>query len=63
MSEKEKAITQGVSDAFDFFLSQRDMSTFSFIESATKKAVGEWLEEHSSELVAGVARAIAVQSA
>jgi hypothetical protein len=60
MTEKNiKAVTQGVTDAWDFWLSQHDVSVPDRIEAAVGDAFKAWLDQHTAELIAAIAEAAA----
>ncbi|MCX5607184.1 hypothetical protein OHB39_06250 [Streptomyces sp. NBC_00047] len=59
MSTPPEAITKGISDAWDFWLSQHDISTPELIQDAVEKSVSSWLTAHSDELIAAIATAVA----
>lgn len=63
MTEKptteQEAVAKGVADAWDFWLSQHDISTPELIEAAVEKSVSGWLAAHSDELIAAIAKAVA----
>lgn len=52
---KESAARQGVSDAWDFWLSQHPISVPELIKDAVKEAVTEWLDRHGRDLFDGPA--------
>jgi hypothetical protein len=54
------ATTEGVRDAWDFWLSERSAITLpSIIESAIRAEVGAWLDAHSDDVIAAIAKAAA----
>jgi hypothetical protein len=57
MTVKEKAIVSGVSDAFDFWLSQHPITVQGLVEEAIKEALRERLENHSSEIISEIGQA------
>lgn len=44
-----------MTEAFDFWLSQHDISTPACIEYAAEKAIRAWLEAHSNEIIERIA--------
>jgi hypothetical protein len=52
---KLNSAAQGVADAWDFYLSQHDVSVPDMIERAVEKAWTEWLEAHSDDIIAAIA--------
>ncbi|MEU1686472.1 hypothetical protein [Micromonospora sp. NPDC005707] len=63
----DDVIKAAVTDAWDFWLSQREVSLPELIQAATKEAVREWLDERGPELFAAAireaARAAAIDAA
>jgi hypothetical protein len=53
-------ITKGVANAFEFWLSQHDISTPSAIESAISKSFENWLNQNSDEIIDRVASKVKV---
>lgn len=49
-TDRYKATTEGVRDAWDFWLSQHDVSVPETIAFAVKNAVNEWLNRHGDDL-------------
>lgn len=47
----EEAISLGVRDAWDFWLSQHDISVPECIEAAVREAVSDWLDSHTADLL------------
>lgn len=62
MSPEREATRKGVSDAWDFWLSQHDISTPELIEAAVKEATSAWLTANTDRLITAVAEAIALQA-
>lgn len=62
MTIPPEAITKGVADSFDFWLSQHDISTPEVIQAGVERALGGWLASHSDELIAAIAKAVADKS-
>jgi len=52
MTTEHDATKAGVSDAWDFWLSQHDVSVPETIEAAVKDAVTKWLNIHGEDLFA-----------
>jgi hypothetical protein len=50
MTEKHDAVKAGVADAWDFWLSQHDVSVPMTIENAVKAAITDWLDRNGEEL-------------
>lgn len=50
-SPEHDSVKAGVADAWDFWLSQHDVSVPATIHSAVKEAVGRWLDVHGADLV------------
>lgn len=50
-----EAIQKGVTEAFDFWLSQHDVTMPACIEYAVEKAMKAWLEEHTEEIIERIA--------
>ncbi len=59
MSSEHDAAIKGVSEAWDFWLSQHDVSTPECIVEAVGQAFTGWLNTHSDELIAAIAQAAA----
>jgi hypothetical protein len=57
-SDREDVTHEAIRDAWDFWLSQHDVSVPLIIEQAIKSAVMTWLEEHTDELLNRVATEI-----
>jgi hypothetical protein len=53
------AIAKGVTDSWDFWLSQHDVSVPDTIEVAVRGAVQVWLEANTPALTAAIAKAVA----
>jgi len=53
------AVTKGVTDSFDFWLSQHDISTPEVIQAGVERSISGWLASHSDELIAAIAKAVA----
>ncbi|MFG2870999.1 hypothetical protein [Streptomyces sp. NPDC048338] len=49
-------------DAWDFWLSQHDISTPELIETAVKEATSAWLDANTDRLIAAVAEVVARQA-
>ena len=49
---EEKEIREGVTEAFDFWLSQHDISFPDLLEEAIKQAFREWLNDHEGVVLA-----------
>lgn len=64
MSDTDKLndIARGVADAWDVFLTVHDYSVPDRIETAVKKAFGEWLDANTDELIERIASAVAKNS-
>jgi hypothetical protein len=45
----------GVRDAFDFWLSQHDISVPEMFQQSIKAAVEAWLDNHSNEIIEAIA--------
>ncbi|WP_446218805.1 hypothetical protein [Micromonospora sp. IBHARD004] len=45
----------GVADAFDFWLSQHDVTVPQAIEDAAERAITNWLNAHADELIEAIA--------
>lgn len=54
-TDRHKAISDGVAEAFDFWLSQYPISTPECIEVAVMRVFDCWLDNHKDEIVAAVA--------
>lgn len=52
---KQDSIKAGVADAWDFWMSQHDVSMGDLIGDAVRDAVGRWLDAHSEELIEAIA--------
>lgn len=61
MSKEHEAIVKGVTDAWDFWLSQHDVSTPELIQAGVEEAVADWLRAHldPAEVTTAIARAVA----
>jgi DNA-directed RNA polymerase alpha subunit len=59
----QKGIAKGVEGAFDFWLSQHDVTTPDCIVEGVKQAVAEFLEKNAKEIIAAVAGSIREPSA
>jgi hypothetical protein len=55
-SSKGDAVQTGVQDAWDFWLSQHPISVPEIIEAAVRKAVADWLDQHTDELLDRIGR-------
>lgn len=53
------AIVEAVTDAWDFWLSQHDITVPRCIGDAVHDVMKEWLAEHKDEIIAAVAAATA----
>ena len=54
-SSKADAATAGVESAWDFWLSQHEVTVSDCIMEAVETAVGNWLDEHTDELIVAIA--------
>lgn len=54
-----KAIREGVTESFDFWLSQHDVSTPECIIEGVEKAFRTWLENNEDRLIEAIAAACA----
>jgi hypothetical protein len=54
-----KATTKGVTDAWDLWLSQHDITVPDCIEAAATAAVRGWLIDNTPELIKAIAEAVA----
>lgn len=52
---KAKAVELGVRDAFDFWLSQHEISFPALCEDAIQNTLSEWLDAHEDEIIAAIA--------
>ena len=52
---REDSTRKGVSDAWDFWLSQHDVSVPETIFAAVEKAVRGWLDDNTDALIAAIA--------
>ncbi|RST13466.1 hypothetical protein [Streptomyces sp. WAC05950] len=59
MTISPDAVTKGVTDAFDFWLSQHDISTPEVIQAGVERALDGWLVSHSDDLITAIAKAVA----
>jgi hypothetical protein len=59
MTNKSEDVTKGVENAWDFWLSQHDITVPAAIENAVGTAFGAWLNAHSDELIAAIAVEVA----
>lgn len=55
MSKEQESIRDGVTKAWDFWLSQHDVSTPELIHLAVKDAVKEWMDENEMLVAAALA--------
>jgi hypothetical protein len=55
MDDKRTATQIGVRDAWDFYLSQHNVSVPETIEIAMREAMTEWLNAHSQEIIDTIA--------
>ena len=53
---KLNATAEGVRDAFDFWLSQHNVSVPDIFELAIRAAVSAWLDDHAEEIVEAIAK-------
>jgi hypothetical protein len=58
-NDRHDAITKGVTDAWDFWLSQHDVTVPDTIEAAVSTATRAWLDGHTPELIEAIAKAVA----
>jgi hypothetical protein len=56
MSTRLNSVSKGVSDAWDFWLSQHDISVPEIIELAVNQAVAAWFDDHTDELIEAIAK-------
>ena len=59
MTTEHDAIAKGVTDAWDSWLSQHDISVPDTIEVAVRGAVYVWLDIHTPTLIEAIAKAVA----
>jgi hypothetical protein len=53
---------KGVESAFDFWLSQHDISVPEMFETAIKQAVTNWLDDNEDRIIEAIATAIATNA-
>ena len=53
---KQTATERGVTEAFDFWLSQRPITVPEIMEAAIKAALKEWLDDNHVEIVEAIAK-------
>lgn len=53
---RSRATTEGVAEAWDWWLSQHDVSVPELIYDAVTKAVTSWLNTHEDDLIDAIAR-------
>jgi hypothetical protein len=60
VTEKEKfeAAMLGVRNSWDFFLTDRVISTWQCMEGGVKDAFKEWLDAHKDEVLAAIGKAV-----
>ena len=51
-----QAIEKGVCEAWDFWLSQHNVTVPDCIENAVQAAWADWLSDHTDALIAAIAR-------
>jgi dihydroneopterin aldolase len=61
-SEELDAVTAGVRDAWDFWLSQHDVSVPDRIEDAVRSAVEQWMNDNADRLIERIAERVAEQT-
>jgi hypothetical protein len=49
--DKFDAVSSGVGEAFDFWLSQHPISVPEMIETAIEKSITKWMDVHSDEII------------
>ena len=59
MTKQSDATVQGVTNSFDFWLSQHNISTMIDITDGVKEAFGQWLTNHTQEIVQALADMLA----
>ncbi|MBB6343780.1 bifunctional pyridoxal-dependent enzyme with beta-cystathionase and maltose regulon repressor activities [Nonomuraea muscovyensis] len=59
MTARHDATAKGVRDAWDFWLSQHDVSVPETIEAAVQQSVTSWLNSNTDDLIAAIAAAVA----
>jgi hypothetical protein len=59
VTAKQQGISEGVRDAWDFWLSQHDVSVPEIIHGAVESAVALWLNWNTEQVIAAIARAVA----
>lgn len=62
MTKEHDATVQGVENAWDFWLSQHDVSTPDCIVEAVGNAFDKWLTSHTDEIVEAIAKSCADRS-
>lgn len=53
---RSRATTEGVAEAWGWWLSQHDVSVPELISDAVTKAVTAWLDQHGDDLINAIAR-------
>lgn len=51
MTDNDEAVKAGVSDAWDYWLTQHDVSVPEIIHEAVKDAVTRWLDAHGEDVL------------
>lgn len=59
MTKQEDSVTKGVSNSWDFWLTEHAYSTADRIEFAVKEAFTAWLDQHADQVTAAIAAAVA----
>ncbi|MBQ1060047.1 hypothetical protein [Micromonospora sp. C41] len=52
---RPEQIREGVGEAFGFWLSQHDVTVPTVIEDAAERAITNWLNAHTEELIEAIA--------
>ncbi|OZE03182.1 hypothetical protein CH249_15435 [Rhodococcus sp. 05-2255-3B1] len=57
--DKLDKVTRGVTEAWDFWLSQHEVTAPAAVESGVEAAFGEWLTKNTATLIAAIAERVA----
>lgn len=64
MNDKQKlqATTRGVTEAWDWWLHQHEVTAPGAVEKGVELAFGDWLTKNTDALIAAIARQVATES-
>lgn len=62
MTTNHRATTEGVRDAWDFWLTEHNISVLNGIDDVVRAAVKDWLDSHTDELITAIAKTIATEN-